>query len=120
MDRHRQPTLGRGRDHVVAEVRGPVIRFERMLETLWGLGSAGRTNGKGVPNALQLAVLMNEYDDVMRLAKPPRLVQRLLFGTLAPLGRLFGYRAWYPEYAARPAERGSAAVSTAGDRLEPA
>jgi quercetin dioxygenase-like cupin family protein len=62
--------------HVLAEVLGPVVRFERMLETLWGLGSAGRTNRKGVPHPLQLAVLMNEYDDVMRLANPPRLVQK--------------------------------------------
>jgi quercetin dioxygenase-like cupin family protein len=106
--------------HVLAEVRGPVVRFERMLETLWGLGSAGKTNRKGVPHPLQLAVLMNEYDDVMRLANPPRLVQKLLFGTFAPLGRLSGYRTWYPEYAAKPADRGSAALSTAADRLEPA
>jgi quercetin dioxygenase-like cupin family protein len=94
--------------HVVAEVRGPVVRFERMLETFWGLGSAGRTNRNGVPNPLQLAVLMNEYDDVMRLAKPPRLAQKLLFAVLAPLGRLFGYREWYPEYAAKHPRHGLA------------
>ena len=77
-----------------------------MLETFWGLGSEGKTNRKGVPNLLQLAVIMTEYDDVMRLAKPPWIVQKLLFGVLAPVGRLFGYREWYPEYAARPADRG--------------
>jgi hypothetical protein len=63
---------------------------------------------------------MNGYDDVMRLANPPRPAQKLLFGTVGPLGRLFGYRTWYPEYAAKPADRGSAARSTAVDRREPA
>jgi quercetin dioxygenase-like cupin family protein len=104
--------------HVLGDVRGPVHRFERMLETFWGLGSDGKTNRKGVPNLLQLAVLMSEYDDVMRLVKPPRIVQKLLFGALAPLGRLFGYRSWYPEYAATPADRASAAGSGAAQLLE--
>lgn len=103
--------------HVLGDVRGPVRRFERMLETFWGLGSAGKTNRKGVPNPLQLAVLMREYDDVMRLAKPPRIVQTLLFGVLAPLGRLLGYRSWYPEYAARPAGHGSAAAPRAARQV---
>jgi oxalate decarboxylase len=33
--------------------------------------------------------------------RPPRMVQRLLFGLLAPLARLLGYRGSYPECLAR-------------------
>jgi hypothetical protein len=87
---------GEDEAHVLAEVRGAgVARFETLLETLWGLGRDGKTNAKGVPNVLQLAVTMREYRDVLRLAKPPFAVQTVAFGVLAPIGRAFGYR---PEY----------------------
>ena len=42
-----------------------------------------------------------EFDDVIQFTHPPRVVQRLLFGLLAPLARLLGYRGSYPEYLAR-------------------
>jgi len=45
-----------------------------------------------MPNLLQLAVLAREFDDVIRFTRPPRLVQWALFGLLAPLARLLGYR----------------------------
>ena len=36
-----------------------------------------------------------EHLDDFALAKPPVWVQRLLYGALAPIGRLLGYRARY-------------------------
>ena len=44
-----------------------------------------------------MAVLFREYAGEFRLARPPWPVQRTLFALLAPLGRLLGYRARYPE-----------------------
>ena len=41
------------------------------------------------------ALIAREYEDEFRLASPPWAVQRLLFGSLAPVGRLLGYRAKY-------------------------
>ena len=41
------------------------------------------------------------FEDVMYLSRPPRIVQKLVFGALAPIGRLFGYRGSYPEYTER-------------------
>jgi hypothetical protein len=37
----------------------------------------------------------------MQFTRPPRIVQRILFGLLAPLARLLGYRGSYPEYLTR-------------------
>jgi hypothetical protein len=54
-----------------------------------------------MPNLLQLAAFAWEFDDVIRFTRPPRLLQLLLFGLLAPLARLLGYRGSYPEYLAR-------------------
>jgi hypothetical protein len=32
----------------------------------------------------------------MRFSKPPRAVQRVMFGLLGPIGRMRGYRGIYP------------------------
>lgn len=45
---------------MIIEVR-PALRFESFLETWFALGMAGKTNKKGMPNPLQLFVVMDEY-----------------------------------------------------------
>jgi hypothetical protein len=49
-----------------------------------------------------MAVIMREYDEEILLARPPAAVQAALFVPLAALGRLLGYRGWYPEYTSEP------------------
>lgn len=73
----------------------PALRTQAFLETMWGLDADGKTNASGVPNLLQLAVTLHAFSDEFRASNPPYLVQRILFGVLAPLGRLRGYRATY-------------------------
>jgi quercetin dioxygenase-like cupin family protein len=85
---------------VRVEVR-PAARFEAMVQNAFGLAQDGRVNARGMPNLLQLAVFAREFDDVVRFTRPPRVVQRVLFGVLAPLARLLGYRGSDPEYLAR-------------------
>lgn len=77
----------------------PALKTEWFFETLWGLAEEGRTNEKGVPNLLQVAVIARAYANEFRLAKPPWLVQKALFAVLAPIGRLLGYRAYYPKHS---------------------
>jgi quercetin dioxygenase-like cupin family protein len=83
---------------VLVELSPPVPRFEAMIATLFGLANAGRTNAKGLPNPLQLALVAQEFADVIQFTKPPVRVQKPLFAVLGTLGRLRGYRAIYPEY----------------------
>src|SRR5215472_16171805 len=78
----------------------PAARFEAMIFNAFGLAQDGKVNRRGMPNLLQLAVLAREFDDVLRFTRPPRVVQRALFGLLAPLAWLLGYRGSYPEYLA--------------------
>lgn len=82
----------------------PALHFETFLETFFGLASDGKTNAKGLPNLLQLAVLMRAYHDEVRLARPSPAVQSLLFGPLSIVGRLLGYRSSYPRYSAGSVE----------------
>lgn len=76
----------------------PAARFEAMVLTLFALAAEGRTNAAGVPGPLQMAVILDEFSDVMRLAKPPEWVQRLVIPVLARIGRARGMRATYPHH----------------------
>jgi quercetin dioxygenase-like cupin family protein len=85
-----------GKDEVRfrCEVR-PALQFEQLLETMFALAAAGKTNKKGMPNPLRLAVIARAHFDVVRLPFPPALVQRIGLALGAPLGRLLGYRPTY-------------------------
>ena len=75
----------------------PGERFGHMIETLFGLARLGYTDKKGMPNRLQLALIAREFSDVIVFRSPPWIVQRVLFGVLAPIARWRGYRATYPQ-----------------------
>jgi quercetin dioxygenase-like cupin family protein len=85
---------------VLVELTPSEPRFEAMIATLFGLANAGKTNAKGMPDPFQLALLGQEFADVIRFTKPPPVVQKVLFAVLGAVGRLRGYRGVYPEYLA--------------------
>ena len=84
--------------HALVEYR-PALRMETLFETLFGLGRDGKTDDQGTPNLLQGAVMLKEYEDEYRLARPPLYVQKALLAVLAPLGWALGYRGRYPRYS---------------------
>jgi quercetin dioxygenase-like cupin family protein len=90
--------------HVLVQV-APALRMEMFFETFFGLAKDGKTNSKGLPNLLSMAVILREYRNEVRLARPPAFVQGAVFGPLAVLGRRLGYRGWYPKYTAEPTQR---------------
>jgi quercetin dioxygenase-like cupin family protein len=75
----------------------PGERFAHMIETFFGLARLGHTDAQGMPHLLQLALCAREFSDVIVFRSPPLPVQRVLFGTLAPIAHWFGYRATYPQ-----------------------
>jgi quercetin dioxygenase-like cupin family protein len=77
----------------------PAARFEAMVVTLFALGMEGRTDAKGAPSPLQMAVLLDEYGDVLEVVGPLRWLQRLAIPVLARIGRSRGLRASYPHHA---------------------
>jgi quercetin dioxygenase-like cupin family protein len=85
------------RDALVRVEITPGHRFTHMVETLFGLARLGHTNAKGMPNPLQLALIAQEFSDVVLFRSPPPALQRALFGVLAPIARRRGYRATYPQ-----------------------
>jgi quercetin dioxygenase-like cupin family protein len=106
---HRFWNAGDEEAHFVCEVR-PALQFEQLIETMYGLAADGKTNRKGLPNPLRLAVIARHHFDDVRLPFPPAWMQRIGLALGAPLGRLLGYRATYapasletPEGEAAPA-----------------
>jgi hypothetical protein len=96
---HRFWNAGDEEAHFVCEVR-PALRFEELLETMFALATDGRTNRKGMPNPLRLAVVARHHFDDVRLPFPPAWMQRTGLALAAPLGRLVGYEPFYaPEGA---------------------
>ena len=77
--------------HFVCEVR-PALQFESLLKTMFALAADGKTNRKGMPNLLRLAVIANAHFDTVRLPFPPALMQRIGLALGAPMGGLVGYR----------------------------
>ena len=86
-----QGTEGSGR-LVINHVVRPPLHHRQMFELWHRLDLAGKTTSQGVPrNPLWLALLWELQDGYV--AGVPASVQRLIFGGLARLARLVGYRA---------------------------
>jgi quercetin dioxygenase-like cupin family protein len=87
---HRFWNAGDEQARFLCEVR-PALRFESLIETMFTLAAAGKTNRKGMPNPLRLAVIAKSHFDTVRLPFPPAAVQRAGLALGAPLGKLLGY-----------------------------
>ena len=103
---HRFWNAGDKEAHFVCEVR-PALQFEQLIETMFGLAADGKTNRRGMPNPLRLAVIARHHFDDVRLPFPPAWMQRIGLALGAPLGRLVGYG---PIYAPKAPE-GEAATA---------
>jgi mannose-6-phosphate isomerase-like protein (cupin superfamily) len=75
----------------VCEVR-PALRFESLIETMFSLAAQGKTNRRGMPNPLRLAVIARAHFDTVRLPFPPAALQRAALAIAAPFGKALGYR----------------------------
>jgi quercetin dioxygenase-like cupin family protein len=104
---HKFWNAGEDEAHFVSEVR-PALQFEQLIETMFGLAGDGKTNRKGMPNPLRLAVIAHAHFDDVRLPFPPVWMQRMGLAMGAPLGRLLGYEATYVPASAEPALEASA------------
>ena len=80
---------------VIVEFR-PALKTEELFETFFGLAQDGRVSPQsGLPNLLWITAMSREYRDEVYLTKPPRWMQKVLFGLLGPVAQLLGYRVPY-------------------------
>jgi hypothetical protein len=107
---HRFWNAGEEEARFFCEVR-PALQFESLIETMFTLAGDGKTNRKGLPNPLRLAVIARAHFETVRLPAPPAAVQRAALAVSAPVGKAVGYEAT----RIRPT-RGRRARPTAGGR----
>jgi len=88
---HRFENAGKGEARFLCEVR-PALAFESLIETMFTLASEGKTNRRGMPNPLRLAVIARAHFDTVRGPFPPVFVQRAALAIGAAFGSLLGYR----------------------------
>jgi mannose-6-phosphate isomerase-like protein (cupin superfamily) len=81
----------------------PALQFERLIATMYSLAAAGKTNRKGMPNPLRLAVIANHHFDDVRLPGIPHSLQKLGLVLGAPVGRVVGFGKTYDAPAAEAA-----------------
>ena len=93
--------------HFVCEIR-PALQFESLIETMFALAADGKTNRKGMPNLLRLAVIANAHFDTVRLPFPPAILQRIGLALGSPVGRAVGYGPVYVPAAPAPVAPASA------------
>jgi len=80
--------------HIVS----PALDFDYLIENLVGLAAEGKSkNGKF--GLVQELVTLKYLDSKSYLADLPIGVQKTLMFTVAPIARLFGYRAIYKKYS---------------------
>jgi len=99
---HKFWNAGDGELHFVTVVK-PALQFEQLLETMFALAADGKTNRKGMPNPLRLAVIAKANFDTVRLPFPPAWMQRAGLALGAPAGRVLGYEATYTPTGGVPA-----------------
>jgi hypothetical protein len=83
----------------VAKV-SPGLEFESFLETMFALAADGKTNRKGMPNPVRMAVIAKAYFDDVRAPHVPGAIQKAALSAGAAVGRLVGYE---PSYVPAPA-----------------
>jgi mannose-6-phosphate isomerase-like protein (cupin superfamily) len=79
----------------------PGLRTETFMRITYGLARDGHpvTDSGMLLDPFRVAVLLEEFDDMLYLAVVPERLQRTGVDLLAPLGRLLGYGTEYPEYS---------------------
>lgn len=83
---------------VLIQTVTPALDFEYLLENLIGLSNDGKMpNGKA--GLVQELVSLKYLDSKSYLADVPVGVQKVLMNVVAPIARLFGYRAVYKKYS---------------------
>jgi len=86
---HRFENAGEETAHVLVEVR-PALRMERLLETTTALAREGRTDRKGLPKPLELALFVREFGREVRAPLVPASLVRAVMTPLALLAVLRG------------------------------
>ena len=92
--RHKFSNGGDEPVEVRVEVR-PALKMEDLLSNTVALAKEGKTNRKGMPKPVHLALFVREYEREVRAPFPPPSVVKALMAPLAAIGRFRGHAERY-------------------------
>ena len=101
---HRFKNVGGTKAHVRVEVR-PALNMEVLLETAVALARKGRTNGRGMPHPLDLALFMRAFEAEVKVPFIPVGVATAVMAPLAWVARRRGLDRSYVPTATAPGAR---------------
>jgi mannose-6-phosphate isomerase-like protein (cupin superfamily) len=101
---HRFKNAGETTAHVRVQVR-PALNMEGLLETAVALSREGRTNGRGMPHPLDLALFMRAFETEVKAPFVPAGVARAVMAPLAWVARRRGLDRRYVRLATQPGTR---------------
>ena len=81
------------------------MKMEDLLENTIALAKEGKTNRKGMPKPVHLALFVREYENEVRAPFPPPAVVKALMAPLAAIGRARGHDERYAAGGARAQAR---------------
>jgi hypothetical protein len=94
---HAAWNAGDGEVHALVDFTGRLPGPRRPSRPWRVWRATGRPTGREPPrNPLMLALVLREFEEEIYFVSPPLFVQRIVFGALAGVVRLLGYRAEYP------------------------
>jgi quercetin dioxygenase-like cupin family protein len=99
---HKFANAGKRAAHVRVEAC-PALKMEQLFETTVALAHEGRTNGKGMPKPLDLALFVREYENEVRAPFLPAPVVKAAMAPLARIAKRRGLTERYLTSSLRPA-----------------
>lgn len=77
----------------------PALESETFLRQIVGLANDGKTDDKGLPQQLQMMVMVGgRFKGYIYLGTIPVWLQKFFAVVFSPIGRLRGYKDYYPQY----------------------
>jgi mannose-6-phosphate isomerase-like protein (cupin superfamily) len=74
-------------------------KIDSVVETFFGLANDGKVNKDGFPSFLQLLVCFSDTLPELSMPGVPMILQRMMMGGAATVGRLAGIKPRYPQYS---------------------
>jgi quercetin dioxygenase-like cupin family protein len=79
----------------------PALQWELLFESVFTMARDGMTDANGSPSLLRMAVSLHHYPNHFYIQGPPIPVQKVMFALLSPIGRLLGYKPYYPYFESK-------------------
>jgi mannose-6-phosphate isomerase-like protein (cupin superfamily) len=98
----------------------PALQICAFFETYFALARDGRLDERGMPNLLQLAVLLPAFQDEIRPTTPPWPLLKALATVLGPVARWRGYRTALRDQASTEPDAEAALAAPNADPPGPA